>query len=89
MRAVSSCGERGLLSTVVHGVVSRATLRGGARVSHCSGFSCYRAQALGARASVVAARGFSSYGSQAIEYGLRSCGTWLSCSVTCGISPDR
>ena len=34
----------------------------GARTSHCSGFSCCRAQALGARASEVAA------------WGLRSCG---------------
>ena len=29
----------------------------GARASHCSGFSCCGAQALGARASVVVARG--------------------------------
>ena len=32
-------------------------LRCGARASHCGGFSCCRAQALGARASVVVACG--------------------------------
>ena len=32
-------------------------LRCGARASHCGGFSCCRAQALGARASVAVARG--------------------------------
>ena len=42
-----------------------ATLCCGARASHCSGFSSYRAQALGARASVVVARGLSSCGSRA------------------------
>ena len=54
------------------------------RASHCSGFSCCRAQALGTRASVVAARGLSSCGSQALEhrlssYGARAlllCGMW-------------
>ena len=34
-----------------------ATLRCGARASHCGGFSCCGARALGARASVVVARG--------------------------------
>ena len=34
-----------------------ATLGCGARASHCGGFSCCGAQALGAQASVVAARG--------------------------------
>ena len=49
-----------------------ATLRCGARVSHCSGFSCCRAHALGVRASVVwhtgsvvMACGLSSYGARA------------------------
>ena len=35
-----------------------ATLRCGAQASHCGGFSCCRARALGAWASVVVARGF-------------------------------
>ena len=48
----------------------------GARVSHCSGFSCCRARALGARASVVVARGLSSCGSQALERRLSNCGAW-------------
>ena len=35
----------------------RATLRCGARASHCGGFSCCGAQAVGAWASVVVAHG--------------------------------
>ena len=42
-----------------------ATLRCGAQASHCGGFSCCGARALGARASVVVARGLSSCGAQA------------------------
>ena len=57
-RAFSSCGERG------------ATLCCGARASHCGGFSHCGARALGARASVVVARGLSSCGSWALEHGL-------------------
>ena len=53
-----------------------ATLRCGARASHCGGFSCCRARALGMRASVVVARGLSSCGSLALEHSLSSCGTW-------------
>ena len=45
-QAFSSCGVRGLLSSC------------GGRVSHCGGFSCCRAQALGCM-------DFSSYGAQA------------------------
>ena len=40
-----------------------ATLRCSVRASHCSGFSCCRAWALGVWASVVVARVFSSCGS--------------------------
>ena len=61
-RAFSSYGEYGLLCC-------------GAWASHCSGFSCCRAWALGTRASVVVARGLSSCGSQALERRLSSCGT--------------
>ena len=53
-----------------------ATLRCGAQASHCGGFSCCGARALGARASVVAARGLSSCGSRALERRLSSCGAW-------------
>ena len=62
--AFSSCGERGLL------------YRCGAWASHCGGFSCCGAQALGTWASVVSARGLSSCGSQALEHRLSSCGAW-------------
>ena len=55
-----------------------ATLRCGARASHCSGFSCCGVRALGARASVVGARGLSSCGSRALESRLSSCGAQAS-----------
>ena len=61
-RAFSSRGERG------------TTLPCGAQASHCDGFSCCRAQALGTRASVVVAHGLSSCGSWALECRLSSCG---------------
>ena len=51
------------------------TLCRGARASHCGGFSCCAAQALGARASVVVARGLSNCGSWALACRLSSCGT--------------
>ena len=57
-----------------------ATLCCGAWASHCGGFSCCGAQALGtARASVVVACRLSSCGSQVLECRLSSCGTqaWL------------
>ena len=54
---------------------SYATLHCVARASHCSGFSCFGARALGAWASVVVARGLSSCGSWALEYRFSSCGT--------------
>ena len=62
--AFSSCGEQGLLSSC------------GGRASHCSGFSCCRAQALGHT-------GFSSCSTwaqklqlQALEHRLDSCSAW-------------
>ena len=61
-RAFSSCREQGLLFIA-------------ARASHCSGFFCCGAWALGAQASVVVARGLRSCGSGALECRLSSCGT--------------
>ena len=60
-----------------------ATLRCGARASHCGGFSCCGAQALGAWASVLAAHGLGSCGSRALECRLSSCGAraQLLCSM--------
>ena len=55
---------------------ARATLRCGAWTSPCGGFSCWGAQALGARASVVVAHGLSSCGLHALERRLSSCGAW-------------
>ena len=52
MRTFSSCGEEGLLSTC------------SSRASHCSGFSCWGALALGSQASAVGSCGLSSCGSQ-------------------------
>ena len=52
-----------------------ATPRCSARASHCSGFSCCGARALGTRASVVVACRLSSCGSRALERRFSSCGT--------------
>ena len=52
-----------------------ATFRCGARASHCSGFSCCGARALGTWASVVVARRLGSCGSWALECRLSSCDT--------------
>ena len=60
-RASSSWGERGLLFIAVHGLLTAVASRCGA-------------QALGAQASVVVARGLSSCGVQAVERRLSSCG---------------
>ena len=51
-----------------------ATLRCGTWASHCGGFFCCGAQALGVRASVVPACRLNSCGSQALEHRLSSCG---------------
>ena len=53
---------------------SGATLCCGARASHCNGFSCCGAWALGMWASVVTACGLSSCGARALEHRLSSCG---------------
>ena len=60
-----------------------ATLHCGVRASHCGGFSCCGARALGAWASVVVAFRLSSCGSRALEHRLSSCGAWASllCSM--------
>ena len=52
-QAFSSCGKQGLLFCC------------GARASHCGGFSCCRAWALGTPASVVVAHRLSSCGARA------------------------
>ena len=57
----------------------------GVRASHCGGFSCCRAQALGTRASVVVACGLSSCGSRALEHKLSSCGARASVVVAHGL----
>ena len=55
---------------------AQASLRCGVWASHCGGFSCCRARALGAWASVVVACGLSSCGSWALEHRPSSCGAW-------------
>ena len=73
------------------------TLCCGARASHCGGFSCCGAWALGTRASVVVARGLQQLwhsGSVVAARGLQSTGSvvvahGLSCSTACGIFPDQ
>ena len=51
-----------------------ATLCCSVWASHCGGFSCCGARALGTRASVVVARRLSRCGSRALERRLSSCG---------------
>ena len=58
-------------------------VRGLSLVAVSGGFSCCGAQALGAQASVVVARGLSSCGSGAPECRLSSCGT--PASLLCGM----
>ena len=58
------------------------TLCCGAWASHCGGFSCCGARALGTRASVVVAHGLQSTISVVVAHG-------LSCSVACGIFPNQ
>ena len=59
-----------------------ATLRCSVWASHCNGFSCCGARALGTWASVVVAHGLQSAGSVVVAPRLR-------CSVACGIFPDQ
>ena len=54
----------------------------GAWASHCGGFCCCGARALGAQASVVVARRLESTGSVVVVHG-------LSCFVACGFFPDQ
>ena len=67
-RAFSSCGKWGLLFVAVCGLLIVVA-------SHCRGFSCCRAQALGAQASVFVALGLRSSGLWALERRLSSRGT--------------
>ena len=53
-----------------------ATLHCSAWTSHCSGFSCCGAWALGTRPSVAVVHGLSSCGSRVLERRLSSCGAW-------------
>ena len=55
-------------------VASGATLCCGVQASHCGGFSCFGARALGSWPSVIAVRGLSSCDSPALECRLSSCG---------------
>ena len=62
LRAFSSCSKWGPPSR-------------GAQATHCGGFSCCKARALGAQASVVAECRLNSCDFQALEHKLSSCGT--------------
>ena len=87
LHAGFSCSKQGLLCVVVQ--QAGATLCCGAWASHCGGFSCCGARALGMRALVVAAHGLSSCGSRALECKLSSVAHGLSCSAACGIFLDQ
>ena len=66
-----------------------STLRCGAWASHRGGFSCCGARALGAQASVVAARGLSVCGVRAESAGSVVVVRGLSCSMACRIFLDQ
>ena len=66
-----------------------ATLCCRARASHCGGFSCPGAWALGAQGSVIVACGLSSCGLRALERRLSSVAHGLSCSAACVIFLDQ
>ena len=71
-----------------HGLVSLVAVSGAYSslqcvASHCGGFSCCEAWALGMQASVVVACELSSCGSWALEHRLSSCGAWA--QLLCGI----
>ena len=70
MAALDQCFAR--VSLIV---VSWATLHCGVWAAPFGGFSCYRTQALGMQASVVAAHMLSNCASGALELGLSSSGT--------------
>ena len=54
------------------GLLSRCSMW----ASHCGVFFCCELQALGVQAPVVVAWGLNSWGPQALEHRLSSCGTW-------------
>ena len=58
----------------LHDALPISSLCSHAQASHCGGFSCCGAQALGAWASEVVARRLSSCGSRDLEHRLSSCG---------------
>ena len=62
------------LAVLVFVAVCRLSLVAVGGASHCCGFSCCGARALGAQASVVVAPRLSSCGLRALELRLSSCG---------------
>ena len=64
LAALGLCCCAGSLVAESRGLLSG----GGAWGSHCGGFSC--------EAQAVEHANFSSFGSQALEHGLNSCGAW-------------
>ena len=74
LQVFPSCGEQELLSSC------------SARASHCSGFSCCRAQALGARAPAAVAHGLSRHNSWALRAQAQK--YWCTGLVACGVFPN-
>ena len=72
---IIACVESSLLHAGFLFVAVGLLLFCGVQASHCGGFSCCGAWALGTQSSVVVARGLSSCGSRAPERRLSSCGT--------------
>ena len=79
---IFSCAGSLLLHWLFSSCGEWRTLRCSVRASHCSGFSCCRAQAVGCR-------GFRSCSSLALMLRLIVAVHELSCSTAYGIFPDR
>ena len=81
-------------SSLPHGLFSSCQKWGllvscGTKASHCGGFSCCRAEALGCLGFSSVARGLSISSSWALEHRLNSCGPCrFSYSVAGGFLPD-
>ena len=65
-----------IFGCVESSLLYRLFLQFAARASHCSGFSCCTAQALGRESHSIAAHRLRSCSSRALEHRLRSYGAW-------------
>ena len=69
--------------------MSRAALCCGVQASHCGGFPCCGARALGSRASAAVVQGLSSYSSRGLEHTLVVAAHRLQLPMACRIFLDQ